>query len=96
MKLDGILYPEIENAGYRLPQGLHQSNPSEVGASPLGGHHHLPPDTRRIKLSSPEGCLYNGNELLLVLQFGAFLPRCRAKPYPEVFFPHAGRASGAI
>ena len=47
MELDGRQYPEIDDSGYRLPQDLHQSNPSEVCASPLGDHRHLLPGTRR-------------------------------------------------
>ena len=40
MELDGRQYPAIDDAGYRLPQDLHQANQYEVYASSLEDHHH--------------------------------------------------------
>ena len=89
MELDGIQYPTIDDAGYCLPQDLHQSNISEVGAYPLGNHHHCLTGTWRREFSSPEVRLYDGDKLLPVPWVRMFLPRRRAKLYPEVFNPHA-------
>ena len=72
MELDGRKYPAIDDDGYRLPQDLHKANPSEACASPLGYHHHRLLGTRSRKFSSPEGRLYDGDDLLPFLGSESF------------------------
>ena len=87
MELDGRQYPVIDDARYRLPQDLHQANPSEVVASPLGDHHHRLPGAWCREFSSPEGRLNDGNDLLPVPWVGVFLLIFRTKPQPEGVWP---------
>ena len=96
MELDGRQYPVIYNARYRLPQDLHQSNPYEVGALPLGDYRHRLPVTQLREISSSEGRIYDGDDLLPVYRVELFLPHCRTKPHPEVFLLHARRTSGTM
>ena len=96
IKLDGIQYPEIDNARYCLLQDLHQSYLPEVGASPFGDHHFCLSGVRRREFSSPEGCMYDDNNLLPVSRVGVFLLLRHAKPQTEVFGPHSRRASSAM
>ena len=96
MELDGRRYSAIDDSGYPLPQDLHQANTSEVDASPLGDHHHHLSETQHRELSSPEGRLYDGDNLLPVSWVSVFLFRLRAKPHPEVFGPYDGWASSTM
>ena len=89
-------YPEIDDAGYSLPQDLLKANISEFSASPLGDHHHRLPVTQRREFYSPEGRWNGGNNLLPFSWVEVFLPRCHAKPHPEVFSAHAGCSSGTM
>ena len=63
---------------------------------PLGDNHHHLPGTRLRAFSSPEGRLCDGKNLLPVPRVRVFLPLHRAIPHPEVFGPHAGKASSAM
>ena len=87
MELDGRRYPAIDDSGYHLPQDLHQTNPYEVDAYPLGYHHQLLPGTRRREFSSPECGLYDGDKLLPVPQVRVFLLLLWVNPHPAGVCP---------
>ena len=88
MELDGRRYLEIDDAGYRLSQDLHQDNPPEFGAYPLGYHHYRLPGAHHHEFYYPGFHLYDGDNLLPVPRVEVFLPLFRAKPQPEVFSPN--------
>ena len=89
VELDERRYPVIDDAGYHYPQDLYQDNLPEVGASPLGDHHHRPPGTKRREFYSPEVRLYYGDDILPVPWVRVFLLLRRVQPHPNVFGPHS-------
>ena len=88
IELDGRQYLAIDNSGYCLPQDLRQASPPEVSTYPLGDHNHRLSGAWRREFSSPEGRLYDCNNLLLSLQVGVLLPLRRPMLHPEVLCLH--------
>ena len=84
MKRDGCREAAVKKASASLPQYLHQPDPREVSALPLGNQDDCMPHSLLGQIPITKRCLFNGDELHPVGGVRCVLPSVSNQPLLEV------------